>query len=210
MELPFASKYNKLLNSVPSPEPEMVALHNAIKTSIKERCCPQSADREVTCQYKHTIDVNDVAQAVTHIKLGKSDGHVGHCSDHTKYASGKLFIFISLLFNPIFMHGYAPHNMLISTIVPIFKNRKKSINDSDNYRGVALISVLGKVLDWVILKSYEKAPQTSDMQFGFKEKHSTTQCTFSMQETIQYYTNSGGPVYLLLLDAQRLLIEYNF
>ena len=80
----FASKYNKLLNSVSSPEPEMVALHNDIKTSMKERCCPQSADREVTCQYKHTIDVNDVAQAVTHIKLGKSDGYVGHCSDHIK------------------------------------------------------------------------------------------------------------------------------
>ena len=66
----FALKYNKLLNSVSSPEPEMVALNNGIKTSIKKRCCPQSADREVTCRYKHTIDVNDVAQAVTHIKGG--------------------------------------------------------------------------------------------------------------------------------------------
>ena len=162
----FASKYNKLLNSVPSPEPEMVALHNDIKTSMKERCCPQSADREVTCQYKHTIDVNDVAQAVTHIKLGKSDGHVGHCSDHIKYASGKLFIFISLLFNSMFMHGYAPHNVLIFTIVPIPKNRKRYINDSDSYRGIVLSSVLGKGLDWAILKRYEKPLQTSDMQFG--------------------------------------------
>ena len=90
----FASKKNKLLNSVPSPEPEMVALHN----DIKESCCPQSADREVTCQYKHTIDVNDVAQAVTHIKLGKSDGHVGHYSDHIKYASGKyLYLYLCCL-----------------------------------------------------------------------------------------------------------------
>ena len=150
----FASKYNKLLNSLPSPETEMVALHNDIKTSIKERCCPQSADREV-------------AQAVTHNKLGKSDGHVGHCSDHIKYGSEKLFIFISLLFNSMFMHGYSPHNMLISTIVPIPKNRKKYINDSDNYRGIAQSRVLGKVLDWVILKRYEKALKTSDMQFGF-------------------------------------------
>ena len=82
----------------------------------------------------------------------------------------------------MFMHGYVPHNMLIYTFVPIPKNRKKFINDSDNYRGIALSSVLGKVLDWVILKRYEKALQTYDMQFGFKEKHSTAQCTFSMQE----------------------------
>ena len=61
--------------------------------------------------------------------------------------------------------------MLFSTIVPIPKNRKKSFNDSDTYRGIALSSVLGKVLDWVILKRYEnEALQTSDMQsIGFKE-----------------------------------------
>ena len=69
----------------------------------------------------------------------------------------------------MFMHGYVPHNMLILTIVPIPKNRKKYINDSDKYRGIALSSVRGKVLDWVILKRYEKALQTSDVQFGFKE-----------------------------------------
>ena len=51
----LASKYNKLLNSVPSPEPEMMASHNDIKTSMKDRCCTQSpctqsADREVICQ----------------------------------------------------------------------------------------------------------------------------------------------------------------
>ena len=44
--------------------PEMVTLHNDIKTSIHEQCYPQSADREVTYQYKHTIDVNDVAEAI--------------------------------------------------------------------------------------------------------------------------------------------------
>ena len=46
--------------------------------------------------------------------------------------------------------------------------------------------------------------------FGFKEKHSTTQCTFSMQETIQYYTNSGGPVYLLMLDASKAFDRIQF
>ena len=120
------------------------------------------------------------------------------------------FYLYSLLFNSMFMHGYARHKMLIFTIVLITKNRKKYINDSDNYRGIALSSVLGKILDWVIQKRYEKALQTSDMQFGFKEKHSTTQCTLSMKETIQYYTNSGGHVYLLLLDTSRAFERTQF
>ena len=142
---------------------------NLSPSMIDNRHDEKDISGEFTCQYKHTIDLNDVAQAVTHIKLGKSDGYVGHSSDHIKYASAKLFILM-------FMYRNAPHNMLISTIVPIPKNRKKSINDSDNYRGIALSSVLGKDLDSVILKGYEKALKASDMQFSFKEKHSTTQC----------------------------------
>ena len=31
-----------------------------------------------------------------------------------------------------------------------------------------------------------------------------------MQETIQYYTNSGGPVYLLLLDASKAFDRIQF
>ena len=89
--------------------------------------------------------------------------------------------------------------MLISTIIPIPKNRRTSLNDSDNYSGtdlnnksinhlssnksikhlsVYLSSILGKVLDWVILFLCGGALQSSDAQLGFKPKHSTSQCTF--------------------------------
>ena len=107
-------------------------------------------------------------------------------------------------------HGYIPNKMLISTIIPIPKNRRKSLNDSDNYRGIALSSILGKVLDWVILLSSGDALRTSDAQFGFKPKHSTSQCTFVAKETIQYYVKGGSSVYVMLLDASKAFdrIEY--
>ena len=52
-----------------------------------------------------------------------------------------------MLFSTWLSHGHAPKAMRLSTIIPIPKNIRKSLNDSDNYRGIALNSVLEKVFD---------------------------------------------------------------
>ena len=49
-------------------------------------------------------------------------------------------------------HGYAAPNLKLSTIILIVKDMKSSINDSDNYRGITLSSILSKLLDIIIIK----------------------------------------------------------
>ena len=44
---------------------------------------------------------------------------------------------------------------------------------------------------------------SSDLQFGFKPKHSTTQCTFVLNEIIDYYLRHDSSIYLVLLDASQ-------
>ena len=67
--------------------------------------------------------------------------------------------------------------MLVSTIIPIPKSTKKSLNDSSNYRGIALSSVIGKVFDLLILNTNREVLKSRVTQFGFKEKHFTSQST---------------------------------
>ena len=107
-------------------------------------------------------------------------------------------------------HSYVPEDMLISTLISIPKNKKKSINSSENYRAIALCSIIGKVLDLIIMKQNNLIFKTSDYQFGFKQKHSTTMCTFVATEIAQYYLNNASDVYLLLLDASKAFdrVEY--
>ena len=45
--------------------------------------------------------------------------------------------------------------------------------------------------------------QTSDLQYGFKQRHSTNQCTFVVNEVIQYYSNNDSNVYMTLIDASK-------
>ena len=94
-------------------------------------------------------------------------------------------------------HGYVPKGFLMSKIVPIPKSVKNSANDINNYRDIALSSVLLKVFDKIVIILHSNVLSTSDMQYGFKKKHSTTQCTFVLEEIIQYHKDRNSSIYLL-------------
>ncbi len=94
--------------------------------------------------------------------------------------------------------------MLLSIIIPIPKDTRKSLNKSDNYRGIALSSPIGKLMDWVFLLRQKEALSSSDYQFGYKTKSSTTKCTFVVNEVITYFTNNYSSVLdSVLLDASK-------
>ena len=83
------------------------------------------------------------------------------------------------------LHGVLPNDMDVSTLVPIPKNSLKSLMNSENYRAIALSSICGKILDQIILQKNIDILQTSHLQFGFKKQHSTTHCTFVLQEVVE-------------------------
>ena len=205
----FADKYCGLYNSVSFTEHDMTETFTDMKTTC---LCDDSVAARCTenCLGKRLMNVNHVQKALVKIKLGKSDGNIGLTTDYLKHGSHKLCIYLSMLFSTMLSHGHTPKAMRLSTIMPIPKNRRKSLNDSDNYCGIALNSVLEKVFDWVILNTCCAALKTTDYQFGFKPKHSTTQCTFVVMETIQYYVNGGSTVYVMLLDASKAFDRVNY
>ena len=88
-------------------------------------------------------------------------------------------------------------------IVPIPKNARKSLNDSSNYRGIALSSALGKLLDWILIDKNPHILQSCDLQFAYKKHCSTSQCTFVVEETVNYYINNNSDIHIVMLDASK-------
>ena len=99
--------------------------------------------------------------------------------------------------------GYSPQELLLSTIVSFPKDVKSSLSSEDNYRGIFVFNSIAKVFDYVIIELFGGSLQTTDMQFAYKSKHSTTLCTMVYLETLHHYVNNGCNVYSCLLDASK-------
>ena len=191
----FRNKYEHLYTSVPYDQSEMQNIVNKVNHDVHAKC------HTGECPVIHDIEVNDIMSGIAKLKLFKGDALFELSSNNLLYGCDELSVLLCTLFNGMLSHGYCPKAMSVSSLIPIPKSTKKSINNSSNYRAIAIGSVIGKVLDHVIMSKNIDMLCTSDLQFGFKPKSSTTQCSFVLQEVVDLYERNDSTLYLILLDA---------
>ena len=61
----------------------------------------------------------------------------------------------------------------------LISHKAGKISSKDNYRPIALASVISKLVEVIMLDSIEMYMNTNPNQFGFKRKHGTDQCLCS-------------------------------
>jgi hypothetical protein len=97
------------------------------------------------------------------------------------------------LFNNILMSGIFPELWVKSIIIPIFK--KVDVNDTGNYRGISLVSHVGKLFTSLInsrlLKWSEENVILTDAQFGFRPGLGTTDAIFALHSLISNTSKKG-------------------
>ena len=199
----FYNKYNDLYNCVSYKTNELDDLSTNINLRIENEC-----QNEMNTS-KHNITVYEVRDAIQMLKQGKKEEN-GLFSNHFKNGSDRLIIMITLLFNSMIIHGIAPDELILGTMIPLIKDNRGKKQCSDNYRALTIGTGLSKLLEIVIRKQQAEKFKTSDLQFGFKEKSSTTMCTFMTVETIEYYTGNGSNVHALLLEASKAFDRVNY
>uniref|UniRef100_A0A3B3C5M5 Reverse transcriptase domain-containing protein n=1 Tax=Oryzias melastigma TaxID=30732 RepID=A0A3B3C5M5_ORYME len=72
-------------------------------------------------------------------------------TEHIKFASPKVFPLLSMCFTSFLTHGFLPDSMLDVLTVPVLKNKAGKISCSDNYRPIALASVMSKLFEFILL-----------------------------------------------------------
>ena len=70
-------------------------------------------------------------------------------------------------------HSLAPPDFVISGIIPIPKGARVALTESENYRSIAISSLLSKILDHIIIDNQVHSLVTSYYQFDFKSHSST-------------------------------------
>ena len=151
----------------------------------------------------------DISNAFKSLKLGKACGVDGVSAEHFLYAHNVLHVLLSLLFTSFITHGYLPPDFMKTALVPIIKNKTGDTSDKNNYRPIALVTAASKIFEICILELLEMYLITHDHQFGFKSKHSTDMCIFTVKSIIKYYTRQNSPVYTCFLDASKAFDRIN-
>ena len=105
-----------------------------------------------------------------------------------------------MLFSCMLSHGIPPSGLLLSTIVPIPKNKRGNQSDSSNYRAIALSSLLCKLFDTIIIEKHSRNLKSDDLQFGYKKHSSTIVCTSLLLDTVEYYKENGSDCYMLYVQ----------
>ena len=108
--------------------------------------------------HTHSLTPAMVQSAINKIKPGKSDCTKGLLSDNLTDGTLKLNMFISVLLFAMLIHGGCVRWLIIINIslLSILQNKRVIKIDSNNYRAIAISSLLGKLFDLIVLS--EQAP----------------------------------------------------
>ena len=76
-------------------------------------------------------------------------------------------------------------------LVPIIKDKCGEINSKDNYRPIALVSIVSKIVENILLDRMSVTLSTSPISFDLK-KHGTDLCIYLLKEVIDRHRSLNG------------------
>ena len=108
----------------------------------------------------------------------------------------------------IILRGYIAHAhisdfLLVSNLIPIVKDKLSDMTSSNNYRSIAISSLVMKIFDWVIILAFSKHLKFDDLQFGYQANVSTSMRTWTAVETITHFIRNGSDVSTCLMDMSK-------
>ena len=192
VESHFASIYKQVYNSV-DDQSELFDLTKHLSDCIN----PSNINNVLR------ISPSLVREAITRPKNNKSDPLFEFNSDCLKNGPSVLFEQLAMLFRHYLIHGHISSVLTLFTLVPIIKDKLGDIRSSNNYRSIAISSLILKIFDWVILLLHGNELNIDELQFGFQRNTSTNMCTWLAVEIIEYFQRNGSEVFACAVDMTK-------
>ena len=188
----FAGIYNKLYNSCDDCK-DVSFIYDQLEKSIS---------------FSSIIEVEKITpalvmEAMNHLKCSKSDPLFEFNSDCLKNAPWILSEHMSTLFKSYLVHGHVSSVLMMSTLIPILKDKLGNICDANNYRSIAISSLVLKIFDWVIILLYGDKLGLDELQFSYQKNCSTNMCSWMVIETIEYFVRNGSELFTCAMDMSK-------
>ena len=148
------------------------------------------------------ISHEEILNAIKQLKLNKSSGPDMLINEFFVHGKCILAPTLCILFNKIFDKGHFPEEWSEGYIVPLHK--KGSINEVENYRGITLLSVLGKLFTRILNNRLSEWAENYhvliEAQAGFRPGMSTIDNVFVMHGLLSHILNQGDKLYCAFVD----------
>ena len=93
--------------------------------------------------------------------------------------------------------------LLVATIVPLIKNKLGNTEPSDNYRSLALSSVILKIYDWVVITLFGDRLNLDELQFSYQKNISINMCSWLVVESIGHFRRNNSDVFSCFMDMSK-------
>ncbi|XP_065675632.1 uncharacterized protein LOC136091848 [Hydra vulgaris] len=157
------------------------------------------------------ISTADIEKCILNLKNNKSYDCFGISAEHLKNSrSNNLLMLLASFYNSMLTNGKVPKCLSTATIIPLVKSYKTSLENPNNYRGISILPIFTKLLEYLIVHICPDITESHSHQFGFKKNSSTLHAEFLLSETIKHYNHNNSPVYICSLDANKAFDSCNW
>ena len=148
--------------------------------------------------------IEEVSQAIDKLPSGKAPGKDCIPAEAIKCGKASLLEPLHKLLCQCWKEGSVPQDMRDATIVTIYKN-KGDRSDCNNYRGISLLSIVGKLFARIALHRLQKLADRiyPESQCGFRSKRSTIDMIFSLRQLQEKCREQHQPLYLAFIDLTK-------
>ena len=169
-------------------------------------CSGEEAGNEDLQLLNEPITTEEILKCIKEISSGKAPGIDGIIIEMLKSSAHITEPYLRHLYNAVLTTGKFPKQWCQAVIAPLHKKGSKS--DPNNYRGIALLSVLGKIFAKIINNRLvtwaEQCEVQKEEQAGFRKGYSTVDNMFILQALIQKYcSRKGGRFYTIFVDFSK-------
>ncbi|WP_435316529.1 reverse transcriptase domain-containing protein, partial [Klebsiella pneumoniae] len=187
----WAEYFEGLLNEEDDREANVVAV-----VGVEVPVFGEENNREIT--------PGEVERALKETNAGKAAGMDGVRAEMLKKGGTTVIKWLVRLFNICFMLSLVPADWVCACIVPLFKGKGDRFVCS-NYRGISLLSAVGKVYGRILINRIrDKTFKTiMEVQGGFLKGRGCTDQVFVVRQVCEKYLSKGKDVYFAFMDLEK-------
>ena len=144
---------------------------------------------------------SEVEHALSKMKCGKAVDKEGFVVELFKAGGSAVIKALTLLFNTVLESKDVPATWRQGYVVSIFKAGDRC--DAANYRGITVLSVVGKIFANVVRVRLAKVVSLSETQAAFRPGRSCADHVYTVSQLLQALKRAGLDTYAFFLDIQK-------